>query len=116
MITLINYKAVGRRIGHYRKEKNLTQAALSEVLNVSESYMSQVERGVAKVSLSRLSDIADALGVDIAYLVSDHIITINPNVNSEIFEITKNWSDKEIRFLVEMLVCADKQFKVEKEE
>lgn len=108
---MINYKAVGRRIGHYRREKNLTQAALSEMLNVSESYMSQVERGVAKVSLDRLSSIADTLGVDIAYLVSDHIIMTNPDINSEIIEITKDWSEKEIHFLTEMLICASEQLR-----
>lgn len=113
---MINYKAIGRRIGQFRKKKNLTQADLSELLNVSESYMSQVERGVAKVSLRRLSDIADILDVDIAFLVSEHIITTNPNINSEIFEITKDWSEKEIRFLVEILLCANEHLKDDRED
>lgn len=111
---MLNYKAIGRRIGHYRKKKNLTQAALSELLNVSESYISQVERGVAKVSLPRLSTIAELLDIDIAFLVSDHIVMTNPDVNSEIFEITKNWSEQQIQLLTELIICADEQFKKER--
>ena len=113
---MINYKAVGRRISQCRKKKDLTQAALSEMLNVSESYMSQVEKGVAKVSLGRLSSIADALGIDIAYLVSDHIITTNPEINTEIIEIIKDWSEKDIHFLTEILICASEQLKCYRKE
>lgn len=116
VINMLNYMAIGRRIGNYRKEKNITQATLSELLNVSESYISQVERGVAKISLSRLSSIAKILDVDIAFLVSDHIVMTNPVVNSEIFEITKNWSEEQIQFLIELLICADEQFKKTRKE
>jgi len=113
---MLNYNTIGRRICHYRKERNLTQAALSEILNISESYLSQIERGAAKVSLPRLSSIADILEIDIAYLVSDHITKTNPYVNSEISEITKDWSTEQINFLIELLVCADKQFKQSKKQ
>ena len=113
---MLNYKAIGRRISKFRKERNLTQATLSELLNVSESYISQIERGAAKISLPRLSSIAQILDIDIAFLVSDHIVMTNPVVNSEIFEITKNWSEEQIQFLIELLICADEQFKKTRKE
>ena len=98
------------------EKRNLTQAALSELLNVSESYISQIERGAAKISLPRLSSIAQILDIDIAFLVSDHIVMTNPVVNSEIFEITKNWSEEQIQFLIDLLICADERFKKNKKE
>ena len=113
---MLNYKAIGRRISKFRKERNLTQATLSELLNVSESYISQIERGAAKISLPRLSSIAQILDIDIAFLVSDHIVMTNPVVNSEIFEITKNWSEEQIQFLIDLLICADERFKKNKKE
>lgn len=113
---MLNYMAIGRRISKYRKKRNLTQASLSELLNVSESYISQVERGAAKISLPRLSSIAQILDIDIAFLVSDHIVMTNPDVNSEIFEITKNWSEEQIQFLLDLLICADARFKKHKKE
>ncbi len=107
---MIDYKAIGRRISLYRKKKGLTQAALSEMLGVSESYISQVERGIAKISLSRLDEISEVLSTDIALLISDNVILPDMSVNSEVFEIIKNWDKEKTDFLIKLLLCADKQF------
>ena len=68
---MIDYRSLGRRIAFYRKKAPMTQSQLSEQLGVSESYVSQIECGIAKVSLPRLAQIADVFGIDIALLVSD---------------------------------------------
>lgn len=107
---MIDYKAIGRRISLYRKKKGLTQAALSEMLGVSESYISQVERGIAKISLSRLDEISEVLSTDIALLISDNVVLPDMSVNSEVFEIIKNWDKEKTDFLIKLLLCADKQF------
>ncbi len=106
---MIDYKAIGRRISLYRKKKGLTQAALSEMLGVSESYISQVERGIAKISLSRLDEISEVLSTDIALLISDNVILPDMSVNSEVFEIIKNWDKEKTDLLIKLLLCADKQ-------
>ncbi len=107
---MIDYKAIGRRISLYRKKKGLTQAALSEILEVSESYISQVERGIAKISLARLDEISGVLSTDIAMLVSDCAVLPDMAVNTEIFEIIENWDKEKIDFLINLLMCADDQF------
>lgn len=107
---MIDYKAIGRRIALYRKKKGLTQAALSETLGVSESYVSQVERGSARISLSRLDEISEVLSTDIALLISDNVVLPEMSVNSEIFEIIKNWDKEKTDFLIKLLLCADEQF------
>ncbi len=106
---MIDYKAIGRRISLYRKKKGLTQAALSEMLGVSESYISQVERGITKISLSRLDEISEVLSTDIALLISDNVVLPDMSVNSEVFEIIKNWDKEKTDFLIKLLLCADKQ-------
>ncbi len=108
---MLDYKAIGRRISLYRKKKGYTQAVFSEMLGVSESYMSQVERGIAKVSLARLDEISEILGTDIALLISNNVMYSNTVVNSEIYEITKSWSAEKTDFLIRLLLCADEQFK-----
>ncbi len=107
---MLDYKAIGRRIAFYRKKIDMTQAVLSEKLDITESYISQVERGSAKISLSRLDETADVLGVDIAYLVSDRVADNDSFVNSEILEIIKDWDKQKIDFLIHLLICADNQF------
>ncbi len=108
---MIDYKAIGRRISMYRKKKGLTQTAFAEKLGVSDSYVSQVERGINKISLPRLDEIAEILGVDITLLISDHMGSTEKSINSEIHEITKEWSEDQTNFLIDLLNCADEQFK-----
>ena len=104
---MIDYKSIGRRIAIYRKSAPMTQSVLSEKLGVSESYISQVECGSAKISLSRLAHVADILGVDIALLVSDKATVSHSPINTEIYEIIKDWPAEQISFLADLLICAD---------
>ena len=106
---MIDYKSIGRRIAYYRKKVGMTQSILSEKMNISESYISQIECGNTKVSLSRLDKIADTIGVDIACLLSDKIVDSAKSIHPEIYEITKDWDKKNIDLLIDILLCVDKK-------
>lgn len=106
---MIDYKLIGRRIAFYRKRACVTQSVLSEKLGVTESYISQIERGSAKVSLGRLYQIADALEVDIAHLVSDRTAADANSVSPEIVQILSRWSGEQIALLADLLICADQR-------
>ena len=54
----VDYKLVGKRIQAARKQSGMTQETLAEKLDVSIGYVSQVERGVTKISLDLLAAIA----------------------------------------------------------
>jgi transcriptional regulator with XRE-family HTH domain len=59
----------GARIAAYRRRRGLSQAALAGLVGRSESWLSQVERGVRSVDrLSVLLDLARVLHVDIEAL------------------------------------------------
>lgn len=107
---MLDYKAIGRRIAFYRKKAPLTQAELAEKIGFSESYMSQVECGKAKISLTRLNDIAEILKINIALFVSDSNIDSENYGYSEFIEIIKHWSTEKKVFLLGMLKYADEQF------
>lgn len=110
---MIDYKLIGRRIAFYRKSASITQSVLSEKLGVTESYVSQIERGSAKASLGRLSQIADILGVDVAQLVSDRA-TISPcGINPQIAQILSKWTPEQVALLMDLLVCADQRIKAQ---
>lgn len=57
----INYKILGKNIKYYRKQKSLTQEQVAESLELSVGFISQVERGIAKMSLDTLIDLCDFL-------------------------------------------------------
>lgn len=59
---------LGRKIRALRLERRLTLRALAEAVGVSQSLISQVERGLASPSITTLRRIAAVLGVPIAVL------------------------------------------------
>ena len=66
----VDYSLIGTRIKHARKSCNMTQEHLAEKLGVSIGYVSQVERGITKISLDLLASISNILNRDLCYFVS----------------------------------------------
>ena len=67
----IDYKLIGSRIKLERTKKGLTQEKLAELLDVSIGYISQVERGITKISLELLGAISAILECDVALFVGE---------------------------------------------
>ena len=57
----IDYKVLGKRIKTQRIAKGTTQEHFAEHLDVSVGYISQMERGITKISLDLLGAIAAIL-------------------------------------------------------
>lgn len=87
----LNYKEIGKRIKAKRLEKHLTQEKLSELIDVSPSYVSEIERGGSICSLHTLAKINDALDSSLDYLVFG--IT-NENAKNTFSEVLKNIPEK----------------------
>ena len=87
----LNYVEIGRRIKTKRKEQKLTQEKLSEIIDVSPSYISEIERGTSISSLATVSKIAGTLHTSLDYLV----FGINKDNSSNTFyEILKTIPEK----------------------
>lgn len=62
--------AIGERVSAYRRRRGLSQAALAGLVGRSESWLSQVERGIRTVdSLTVLLDLSRILRVDVQSLI-----------------------------------------------
>ncbi len=55
--------AFGERVRQIRKEKGLSQEALADLSGIDRSYMGHIERGDQNITLTKIHQIADALGV-----------------------------------------------------
>ena len=66
----VDFHAIGQRIRQKRREKHMTQEALAEALSVSVGYVSNMERGITKISLTTLAKIAGAVDCELGELVS----------------------------------------------
>lgn len=61
--------ALGRRVREVRKGKGISQERLVEIAGVDRSYMGNIERGEKNITLKKSSEVCDALGIDIKYLI-----------------------------------------------
>ena len=57
----LDYRMIGKRIKKRREQENLTQEKLAEACDVSEQYISNIERSVSIPSVEVVMRIADAL-------------------------------------------------------
>ena len=63
------FKNLGRKIAQLRKEQQITQVQLAEVLGISQQYMQAFEAGRRKVPSSMLPILAEVLTVSVEELI-----------------------------------------------
>ena len=59
---------IGKTITHLRKSKEITQDDLAKKCNITQAYLSQIEKNKKEPNMSTVKDIALALGVPLAVL------------------------------------------------
>ncbi|MBO5009973.1 MAG: helix-turn-helix transcriptional regulator [Clostridia bacterium] len=99
----VDYKLIGERIKEQRVKAKLTQEALAERLDVSIGYVSQVERGITKISLDLLGKISSILNIDMGYFVSGSATNCNNYLFGELGALTSNLSNTQRKMLVEII-------------
>lgn len=98
----VDYTAIGHRVKARRRELGRTQEWLAEQLQVSVGYVSQVERGVTRVNLDTLSEIAGYLECELGSLVTG-ISAGAPNyLDRELAEVLNQMNARQKSMLMEM--------------
>lgn len=69
---MFDMKHIGRKIAMFRKEKNLTQMELADMLNISFQAVSNWERGVTMPDISKLPEIAQIFHTSIDDILGNH--------------------------------------------
>lgn len=98
----VNYELIGRRIREERKFNQWSQLMLAEKAEVSGAYISQIENGKKKVSLSCLIEIARALDVTVDELLSGNQMPVFYEYQNEMDEILTRCSAYEKRMIFDM--------------
>lgn len=98
----IDYSAIGRRIKDRRKAQGMTQERLAEAMGVSVGYISQIERGVTKISLETLSAIAGHLGCELAALIIGVAVEQDYYLDRELAHVTGRMDGPRKRILLEI--------------
>lgn len=66
----VNYKFIGIRIKEFRRQNNMTQAELAELIDMSVTYISHIERAKKQASLEALSRISNVLCITVDRLLN----------------------------------------------
>lgn len=65
----IDFKLIGKRIAHKRRELGHTQWQVEEMADITQKYLSNIERATSGLSLDVLMRLCDALEVTPDYLL-----------------------------------------------
>lgn len=83
----LNYLSLGQKIQNIRKSKNISQAALSAMIDKSPGYISYLERGTKVMSLETFVSIANALEVSTDALLNRQLTNAMEISNREVQNI-----------------------------
>ena len=99
----MNYVRLGQRIREERLKLNLTQARLAEDIDISDTYIGQIERGERSLTLDTLVRLVNRLGVSIDYLLKDSVGTGDENIISQFRQIIDSRSDNRKQMALDVL-------------
>lgn len=98
-----NAKETGQRIAELRKNHGLTQAQLSEKVNIAEKHLSALERGKYKPSIETLYYVAQEFSVSVDYLLTGNLVQpLNAAVEEFLKKSSQGQQEAVWRFLREL--------------
>lgn len=97
----LNYRTIGKSIRLLRKQQNLSQMTLAEMVDKSPTYISLVENGQKGPSLETLIDVANALKVTMDVLLTEYLEQNTAAVGAELSAIIEDCSEYEKRMIID---------------
>jgi len=97
---------LGKRIREQRKRMALSQAQFAEMLDISNHYLSEIERGSKMPSIKTLVKIVNGAGISADVLLRDEVDAGKPYVLNELNELTermKNLPPPQLKLLRSVL-------------
>lgn len=111
-----NFEEIGHRIRTARKMHNYSQSDLSEILQISPSYMSDIENGKTNIGLDIFMRITEALQVSADWLLQTDTPSVNAIVNSDMNKLLSDCPASELRLYLDIIHQVKKYITSVKEE
>ena len=89
---IIDCKKLGKRICDERQRLHLTQAALAEAVDISNTYMGTIKRGERSLTLDTPVRLVNRLGGTVDYLLADSAADNDANILEQFRQITDGQS------------------------
>ena len=98
----LDYKIIGQRLKKARQNKHLTQEELSEKIDVSVAFLSRIECGSSFISLKRLDEICDILGVSKGSILDGASTNTKDYLNKDFAELLSKCSKDKYRLIYKL--------------
>ena len=99
----MDYIHLGKRIKEERLKLNLTQSQLAEDIDISDSYMSYIERGEKSLSLETLISLTNRLGVSVDYLLQDSVSSTDDTIIGQFRCLIQDKSSTEKQMAIDVV-------------
>lgn len=100
---MLDTNKLGERIKQARKSRHITAEAFAEKIEISVSFLREIERGSKKPSIAKFVDIANALGISADDLLRDSIKASEPLVLQGIAQELEGLPAEQISFIEKMV-------------
>ena len=99
---MIDYKIIGERLKKARIDKKITQLELAKKIGCSVAFLSRIEKASSYLSLKRLSQICNALGVSEGSVLNGTNENDNNYLNRDFKEILNKATDEQKKMIYEV--------------
>ncbi len=99
----VDYQVIGGRIRKAREDKGITQELLAERIDVSNAYISKIERGKTAVNLDNLDKICTALNISIEFILKGTSTAADDPHRNDILEMLKGCTPAQIKLIAQII-------------
>lgn len=99
----VDFCIIGKRLKQARKKKKITQAQLSEMIDVSVAFLSKIETGKVHLNIARLSQICGILGVPEGDILNGSSKDSENYLYSDFFDLLKKCSEEKQKLAYKIL-------------
>ena len=93
--------SIGSTIKRLRREKNITQEQLAEMLDISVKHCSAVERGISSLSTEKYISLCNIFNTSLDYLIRGYPFDYSCQIPPFLNELFYNADEKELKLLKE---------------
>jgi transcriptional regulator with XRE-family HTH domain len=93
---------IGKRIREQRELQNLKQETLAEMVEISNTHMSQIERGKKEPSIKAFIRIVNALNIPADFLLRDELKNSSPILLNDITEKMTHLTKEQVEFVTDL--------------
>ena len=110
-MTTHDIEVLGAKVKAIRKKRGFTQAQLAELVECSNTYICQVEKGTKCMSLDMFIYVANALNVSADELLQDFLENTIAVSNHEFAALLADCTTYEKRIMLDLIISAKKSLR-----